>query len=498
MLLKNVTERADELYVIDGAVRLTVADIAREAARWQKLLQRHGVAEGDVVLVQLPNRWEIIAILHAIWGLGAIANPVTPIYRGHELGVILSLWNPKVIIAADQSAALAQATVSSHAGEEAPVVLDLTTTNIPDAPPPFARVPLNQDAIALLMYTSGTTGRPKGVLHTHATLIGESTSLDTVFGLEGERVFMPSPLTHITGLLYGVLMPLITRSLVVLQDRWDPLVAMRVIEQEECDMTVGATPFLQGLAEAYGEFERTSHLRLFICGGADIPASLVEIAETKMKTQVARTYGSTEIPTLCTVHPHSETKVRMHTEGHPIGANRARLVSVRDGVGSLEVHGPELFVGYADAADNASAFAHDGWFRTGDLARIDEDGSITIVGREKDIIVRGGENISAKEVEDLLVQHPAIRDVAVVGFADTLMGERACAVVVADGRINLQEITRHLASFDLAVQKYPEALLAVEALPRTPSGKVQKHILRELLVGSPALEIRSLPRKKMT
>ena len=508
--------------VVDGDRRLDLAGLAAAAGGLQERLRAAGVRRGDVVTAQLPNWWETIAALHAIWGLGAVINPVTPIYRSGELRAILDASRPAAVLAptvyrdVDYQAMIGGAL--ADIGLTAPILaVRQDGGSDPSTPVPATAFAApdegtGPDDVAMLLYTSGTTGHPKGVLHSHRTLLYEADSIASTFGLRGDAVFMPSPLAHITGMLYGVLMPLGIDGHVVLLDRWDADRAVDVIEREHCTMTVSATPFLRGLADSYERRGGRSSLRTFVCGGADIPAALVARAERAMGTSVSRTYGSTEMPTLCIVRPGDPPEIRLETEGSVIGEAQARIgAGGREaddsvpaaGVGELEVSGPELFVGYLDPADNGAAFTTDGWFRTGDLARIGAAGEITITGRVKDLIIRGGENISAKEVEDLLAGHPAVDDVAVVAIPDELMGERACAVVVSnDPSLSLAELTRHLDASGIARQKYPEALLLVEALPRTASGKVQKFALRSLLTrpgpdapsGSGRIERRSASR----
>ena len=479
-----VAANPDAVYVVDEDARLTLAEIVLRAGSLQTRLREAGVGPGDVVTLQLPNWWETVAAMHATWGLGAIVNPVTPIYRGIELQGIFATSLPKVVIAPanyrdlDYGAMITGALAAVNHEASVLTVREPGRAHSSGNECEFAAA--DPDDVAMLMYTSGTTGRPKGVLHTHRTLLYEAQSISETFGLHGDSVFMPSPLTHITGLLYGVLMPLQLGGRVVLMDRWDPDSAVRLIEHDGCTATVSATPFLRGLADSYARVGIQSSLQTFVCGGADIPATLVATAREVMGTTVSRTYGSTEMPTLCVVRPGDGDDVRLVTEGRVIGEATARLASEVNGIGELEVRGPELFVGYLHPQDNIAAFTPDGWFKTGDLARIAPTGEIAIVGRLRDVIVRGGENISAKEVEDLLISHVAIVDVAIVGIPDDIMGERACAVVVTDREsLDLADLTGHLATSGIAKQKFPEALYLVPELPRTASGKVQKFQLRE-------------------
>ena len=274
-----------------------------------------------------------------------------------------------------------------------------------------------------------------------------------------------------------------TGAAVGLLDVWDPVVAADMIERLECRFTVAATPFLQGLSDEYRRRGHPSALRSFACGGADVPPELVRAAGRALGAEVCRVYGSSEFPTFSCGRLGDPIERRADTDGIAIG----EAVGVIDGhadVGELLVRGPELFHGYFDDALNASAFTSDGLFRTGDLASIDADGYITIRGRIKDIILRNGENISAREIEDVLYEHPDIVDVAVVAVPDARTGERACAAVVSTNHgLVLADLQAFLRDAGLATQKWPETLRLVPELPRTASGKVQKFLLRDAFVG---------------
>ncbi|WP_449282053.1 AMP-binding protein [Leucobacter sp.] len=488
----DIASSPERVAVVDGSTTLTAARLGAECAEWQRRFERAGVGPGGVVAVQLPNWWEAVAVVFAAWGLGAVVNLLTPIYRARDLRVLFEMRAPDAVVAPASYRGTDFAAMLRGVVDDCGIAAEVFPVRDPaaragageaasdDGAPGFIARPVSPDDVCMLMYTSGTTGRPKGVLHTSRSLLVEAASIAEVFGVSGGSVFMPSPLTHITGLLYGVLMPVITESRVVLLDRWDANSARDLIERHGCEMTVAATPFLRGLTDAYRAAGARSALRTFVCGGADIPPSLIREAEAVLGTTVSRTYGSTEFPTLCAVHPGADPAVRAVTDGTLIGDAEARLSGGGDGApGELEVAGPEMFSGYLDPADNRHATTPDGWFRTGDLATIDAQGNLTIVGRVKDLIIRGGENISAKEVEDLLIQLPEVSEVAIVGFPDELMGERVCAVVVSAGPgLRLSALVAALRDSGVAMQKIPEALMVVEQLPKTASGKVQKFELR--------------------
>ncbi|PXY27900.1 AMP-binding protein [Prauserella muralis] len=489
-----VADRGADLAVAEAGTTLTYAELACAAGRVAAGLRELGVQPGDRVVTQLPNWWETLVASWAVLLAGAVLVPVVPIYRARELAFIVEQVRPRAAIAPawfrshahaaelrsllDRSDAAA-AVVSVRGGLQGTVPFETLLDST--APEPDAAVSARD--IAVVLYTSGTTARPKGVLHSHQTLLAEVRDVAGWCRLGGgDRVFMASPLSHITGLCYGVVLPAQLGCGVVLQDRWDPAAAAGLIEDHGCTFTVSATPFLRGLAEAYAGRRARSSLRVFVCGGADIPAELVRDARRAMGTRVVRTYGSTELPTSSMADPFGDLDAAATGEGTPMGGNELRVADLGEGP-ELLVRGPEMFLGYLDERLNESAFTADGFFRTGDQARIDADSTVHITGRIKDIINRGGEKFSVAEVEELLLGHPAVHEVAVVSCPDPVLVERACAYVVPqDGLVpTLEQLRAHLSAAGLAVQKSPERLEIVAELPRTASGKVQRHVLRERL-----------------
>ncbi len=474
------------LQVVDGDVRLDAAALAGAVAAEQARLRAAGVRRGDVVCGQLPNWWEAVVLAHALWGMGAVLCPVPVTFRTAELvrilqaGPVAAFVAPGTYRRTDHPAMIR--TAAERAGVQVPV---LTVRDGEDALAAGSGEPeldAGLDDVCVLMFTSGTTGTPKGVLHSHRTLLSDAWSIARLYRLDGDLVYMPSPVGHVTGLVYGVMMPLLVGGAVVLQAEWDAAAGADLIEAEGCTFCVGATPFLRGLTDVYSDRGMPSKLAGFACGGADVPPALVRRAEKVLDAVVARAYGLTEMPTVTCGGPGDPESVRVDTDGRLTGSSQARLADPVDGVGELEVRGPELCLGYLDPAHTAAAFTPDGWFRTGDLASLSDDGAVTIRGRAKDIIVRGGENIAVKEVEDYLLDHPGVADVAVVGVPDEKLGERACAFVVprAGSAVpSLPELTAFLLTFEIAKHKLPEYLLLAGALPRTESGKVQKFVLRQ-------------------
>ena len=483
--------------VVDGDCELTYAELEQHVRAIAGALGAVGVCKGDVVSWQLPNWWEAIPLHYGILRCGAVSNPIVPIYRRGEVEFILRQAATKVFVHPETFRGF---DYGQMVAELAPQLPALTQTVVVRGAAgrrfeellragPAPDVERSATDPAVLLYTSGTTSDPKGVVHPHATLVRENHGCAESWGVTGEDViFMPSPVTHITGLLYGVQLPAMFGSPVVLQDVWDPKQALELIERHRCSFTVAATPFLHGLAHCE-DLERrdVSSLRWIAVGGADVPPELVREAEARLDATVARGYGSTEYPTATQAWVGDPLEWRAETDGRAVAGTELRIVDDA-GVdlpsgqrGELLVRGAERFTGYLVPPPDEEVFDDDGWFATGDMARLDSRGQLTIEGRKKDIILRGGENISVKEVEDHLYAHPKIADVAVVAMPDPIMVERACAfvVVAGDEPPTLPELTDHLLDRGLAIQKVPERLEQLDELPKNLAGKVQKFKLRE-------------------
>jgi cyclohexanecarboxylate-CoA ligase len=485
--------------IVDGDLTITYAELERHVAAIAGALHGLDVRKGDVVSWQLPNWWEAVALHYAILRCGAVSNPIVPIHRRRGVEFILRQAETKVFVHPaefrrfDYQGMVAEMKPQlphlKHTvvvrGEEA-AGLSFQALLSGEAAPHVDRTAFDP---AVLMYTSGTTADPKGVVHPHATLVCENRGIIRSWGfIEADRIFMPSLLAHITGLLYGIQLPSMLGTMVVLQDVWEPKAALRLIERHRCTFVVAATPFLHALLSCDELDQRDiTSLRSFMCGGADVPPQLIRQAEARLEAIVARGYGSTEYPTATQGWIDASLDSRADTDGRPAEWTELRVV---DDVGAelpvgergeLLVRGPERFIGYLVPPPGEQVFDADGWFATGDMARLDSSGYLTIEGRKKDIILRGGENISAKEVEDHLLTHPKIADVAVVAMPDPVMVERACAFIVAaeDDAPTLRELADYLLSRGLAIQKAPERLELLDELPKNSAGKVEKARLRE-------------------
>jgi len=495
------TRRAPgRIAIVDGAARSTFGQLASAAERLAGGLARRGIRRNDVIAYQLPNWTEGVVVLLAASRLGAVANPVLPIHRRRELGFILQQAEARVLFVpghhryCDHRELVADLRSELPALEHVVVVRDAATpgtiawADVDADPPPAAG---DGADLALLIYTSGTAADPKGVLHSHDTLLAEARSLAPVHGLgPDDVVLMPSPLTHISGIVHAFLVPAVHGTTAVLMDRWQPDEALALIAAERVTYMVGAPTFLRDLARHPRlAAHDTRSFRLFSCGGADVDSTLVREAAARLGCIAKRVYGSTEFPTVTTTGPDGPPERRIDSDGRPIGANEVRIVDEEGadvGVGregEILARGPECFLGYRDGTE---AFTTDGWFRTGDLGTLDDAGYLRITGRRKDIIIRKGENISARELEDLIAAHPAIAEVAVVGVPDAVAGEIACAVVrVRPGAPSpsLGELAAELTAQGLSRRKLPERLVVVEDFPRTASGKILKRTLRDRLAG---------------
>jgi cyclohexanecarboxylate-CoA ligase len=479
--------------IVDGAIRLTRAELRTRALRVASALQDQAVHPGDVVVYQLPNWWESAALAWGILLAGAIASPLTPTLRHAEVGFVLEQTGARIVVVPqsfrgfDHAAMLADigfdgATWLARRGELDSILADASAPE----PRPYSA---NATETALLLWTSGTTSQPKGVVHTHQSLRHEADSLGAAHAFDADdRQLLPMPMTHVAGFTYGALMPVCLGVPAVLMDVWDPGTALRIVERERISVMISTPVFVRSMIDHpdFGASDTTS-VRLLSLGGAGVAPATVREGAARFGCWCKRTYGSTEYPTLTTGRLGDDPEIQATTDGVLIGPAELRivdpvtLVDVADGQpGELWARGPEMFSGYLDPALDDAAFAPDGWFRTGDLATY-TDGYLTIVDRLKDIVIRGGENISAAEVEHALLSHPAVADCAVVAVPDAMMGERTCAFVIPrDGEApTLAELAAHVAAAGLAPFKRPERLELRATLPRTPSGKVQKGPLRE-------------------
>ncbi len=500
---RAVADDPEHVLLIEGERRVTRAQAWDQALRLAGFFLAKGLVPGDVVSFQLPNWTETAVIALAARMCGLVINPIPPIYRESELAYILADCGAKLIFVPgtfrkfDHKGAVDALQPSLPALRDVIVVRDAGDLGWTEAlagdPIDEAALPVvDPSAVLIVMYTSGTTGKPKGVLHTHYSYGHRARAMGEAWGIGADDVvFMPSPVTHITGALWAFDMPWEFGNTSVLIDIWAANDGIDCIARNGCTVTGGATPFLQQLLDVAQERpEALATLRLFFCGGTTVSPELIRRASEAFPTCLFfRCYGSTEMLTATLgIRDAAQADLGAETDGEIVPPVEMRILDavtdtpLADGEeGEIIARGPGLFVGYLRPSDNAGAFLDDGFFRMGDLGRIAHERYIVITGRKKDIIIRSGENISPKEVEDLLLAHPAVADVAIVAMPSATTGEKGCAFIIAraDQAIDLPEIRRFLDVAGLARQKFPEHVVLVDDLPRVPSGKVRKDVLRD-------------------
>ncbi len=473
----------------------TFADGLDLAQRVAGALLGLGVRAGDPVAFQLPNHVEAAA---TFWGsalLGAVVVPIVHFYGAKEVAYILRQSGARVLVTADRFGHLDHLATLEALAPDLPDLEHVLVVGedaggwsafeavVGDAEPLPQPVVTDPDTPALVAYTSGTTADPKGVIHTHRSLGAEIRQLGATQPDHGRTTLVGAPVGHAIGMLAGLLLPVWRREPIAFIDVWDPGRILALMVEHDFTAGSGATYFLLSLLEHPGfddrHRERMPQLGL---GGSPVPVAVGERAAAE-GIEIIRAYGSTEHPSTTGATHDQPREKRITTDGRPLAGVELRL----DGeTGEISSRGPDLFAGYTVAELTAEVVDDDGWYRTGDVGVLDDDGWLTITDRVKDIIIRGGENVSPAEVEELLQRLPEVAEVAVVAAPDPRLGEHGCAFVrPAPGAEapGLPAIRAHLEAEGLARQKWPEEVRAVEDFPRTASGKIQKFALREQLRG---------------
>ncbi|OBI46012.1 cyclohexanecarboxylate-CoA ligase [Mycobacterium kyorinense] len=480
--------------VIDGATRLDCQTLhIQSTALAQAMLARMPV--GSVVSFMLPNWHEATVIYLAATMAGMVVNPILPSLRDRELHFILEDCGSRMVFVPGEFARHDYLSMLNRVSDRLGTPPEVVAVREPndgahtrfewllDHQTPPAELPaLNPDAVRMVLYTSGTAGRPKGVLHSHNSLHALICQIRDYWQVHsGDTFLVPSPIAHIGGSIYAFECPLILGTTAVLMDRWDADAAVQLMRAERCTHIAGATPFLeQILGSAQRAGTRLPDLRLFVCGGASVSPPLIKDAAAYFeRAVVTRVYGSTEVP--------------VATVGSPLDAQHAAVTDGRAGFaeitlreGEIRARGPQMLIGYLHAEDETEAFDADGYFRTGDLGHWVDDDYLVVTGRAKDIIIRNGENIAPKEIEDVLIAHPGIAQVAVVGLPDDRTGERACAVIVPSDAPapDVAALRDFLQEHGLARFKAPEQVVIWAQLPRNDAGKVLKHQIKAALMNT--------------
>ena len=508
LLAAQVSKHPDKVFATDGEHSLTYREMHDSALRLAAGFHQRGWRAGDRVAAHLPNWVEFIEVVIALSRLGIITVPIMPIYRRDEVGYVAghadirAVITPRVFKGFDYLDMYRDVRrerpdleiVVARPGDEdlgdAVALDDVRTEKVPAAADLPA--PPNADDPFLIVYTSGTTSRPKGCVHTFNTYCAGARSMSKAIGYtENDIQFGPSPITHTTGLVTSVLIPLLNGAATHVMAEWEPKRGAAEIARFGCTHAVTATTFLQMLLEAYDPAQDDlSSLRLWVCAGAPIPRAVVERAhQTLPAMKVLSLYGRSEnlVTTTCSIT--DDVSRALNSDGAAMNGHEVAIVDEagnevpRGTEGDIAYRGPSHMIGYlGDPDETAALFTPDGLSRSGDLGVMDTDGFVRVTGRTKDIIIRGGMNISARELEDHLVSHPALADSAVVGYPDDRLGERvAVFVVTRDGHSEptVEELRTYLTGHGVAIQKTPERVIGLNALPMTATGKVQKHVLRQ-------------------
>jgi non-ribosomal peptide synthetase component E (peptide arylation enzyme) len=498
---------------------LTYRQLWREAKFLALRFRRKGIQPGDVVSVQLPNWVEFVIIALAIARIGGVINSIAPIYRRKEMSFFLRRSRSKAIVIPTvfrgfnypkmiteiQSGCPDLEFVWTVGDPTLPTSLDLPNASLGESEPSeddIGPLPSPND-VALILFTAGTTGEPKGALHTHNTADFVEKALAEAVGLTSDDIFwFPSTIGHGTGHFHGVIGSMRLGATLILPDMWNQRSINESLKTWHCTYTVCATPFLVDTIK-YGTEDALRHIRLFLCGGAFIPEEVMRKANRCMPNcSVLRCWGQAENSTITVSRPGDPIEKVITTDGR---LNLYKELQVRDEVdgedlpvgseGELWTRGPSLFVGYLNASDlTKESMDEEGWFRTGDRGRLDSEGYLIMTGRSKDLIIRGGENLPVKEMEDLLSTHPALAEVAIVAMPDSRLQEKACAYVSVrpNMHFDFEEMLQFLDSQGIAKRKYPEDLVILPDLPKTISGKIKKRDLRVMIakkIGLPPVNV---------
>ncbi|MEY2403268.1 MAG: cyclohexanecarboxylate-CoA ligase [Acidimicrobiaceae bacterium] len=501
LLDKRVAATPDAVMAVDENGRsLTFAEYKAEAERTAAGLARLGVSEGDVVSWQLPTWLESLALVAALSRLGAIQNPMLPIYRQREVGFITKQAGSRLLIVPGtwrnfDYEEMAREIAGGQPGLEILVANKALPQGDPQQLPPVPPPPDDPAALPIRFYyyTSGTTADPKGAQHTDATIkaaaIGMCERLEVA---EDDRIGCVFPFTHIAGAVY-IFSAMAFGCTMIVVEGFDAEATPPVLAREGVTLAGAGTPFHMAYLAYQRNHPESAPLfpkaRAYIGGGAPKPPQLhYDVKDQMGSVGIVSGYGMTEAPIVTMASVRDSDDVLANTEGAPVtGVDfiTVKLDGTRSAVGEegeIRLKAPMVMRGYIDSSLDADAFDENGYFRTGDLAVIDDQGNVRITGRVKDIIIRNMENISAKELEDNLFAHPKVADVAVIGLPDDRTGERACAVVVPADPADppaLDELCGYLLERGLMKQKLPEQLEIIDALPRNPTGKIVKFELRD-------------------
>lgn len=481
--------------------RLSYGELGQDVARAAGALRALGIGPGDIVAVQLPNWLEFVLVALACGRVGAVVNPLMPIFRERELGYMLAFSGAKMLVVPKSFRGFDHEAMAQSLRPQLPALQHVLVVD-GAGPNNFSRMlqqstspalhhepalGLPPDALAVLMFTSGTTGEPKGVMHSANTLMACTNALGARFKMGSDDVLLAcSPMGHMTGYAAVFLQSIFLGATLVLQDVWEPRQGVSIMVTEGVTHTAASTPFLVDISDTVAAGASKPALRTFLCGGAPIPPVQIERAASVLSLQVSSLWGMTESLGSTLTEPERAAQKSSSTDGRALQGVEVQVVDSlgqplpAGQTGRLMVRGAQMFLGYYKRPDIVT-FDAEGWFDTGDLAYADAEGYIRINGRTKDVLIRGGENVPVFEIESLLLKHPAVAAAALVGYPDARLGERGCAFVVLRPAMtfDLAAAQAWMAENKVAKQYWPERIEVLPSLPATPSGKVQKFALRE-------------------
>lgn len=491
----------ERIAVITNTETVTYAELQSRASAIARTLVTSGVGHGDVVCWMLPTDADAVATASAIWRIGAISSPIVPIYGIREMTSVLEQVRPAAVV-----------TLSEYRGRSLPDEFEAALESAVHQPrakllmrgdaPGWAAgrqegpgslpddvTPAPPEEPALILFTSGTEAAPKGALHSGEGLVHEARSCITDWGVTfRDTMFMGSPMTHITGLLQGYLIPTRAGATALLMDRWNPGEAIKLIERWGATYMAGATPFLRELLAAYREAGiARSSLVQYCCGGASVPPELIRDA-ADFGISAYRAWGMTEMPTATISNESDPLDARSETDGRVSVGVEVRVVDENSNnapvptgeTGSLQLRGPEMMIGYVNENLDGHVFTTDGWLRTGDVGSLDTRGYLRVSGRTKDIINRGGEKFSVQEIEQLVSSHPAVRSAAVIAVPAGRLGEQIGVALVCSTPVSVEDLGEFVLAQGAAKQKRPERVVVVEQLPMNTTGKVDRRALLAL------------------